>query len=385
MLHPYYHNIEVYPFLWALMFPFFYLVYLLSTIIVYTKLNKKVKIGFMIIVGAWLVYIFPPTDIHFFLFSLTGALFPVGLRYCQMHKKHYQGIKQKLNLAVVYVVFPLLATFFWPIYLGMPMLIEYWNSRPSSECKQNGRLISLANDAVYRLYPQHSRGNEFWVNMTDVTTKEFCDKFSATEPKPVVELSYSFKKMCRHPETPNQKAYCDNIKQGEILLSDVTIKATNNMVPSHRIWPDLQTKLNEDLNKQLTQGNTDLAPLDYHHLKNYKEFDNGVALYVSYDRNKYNKIYNIIINNPNWLHPQKEPFTLYCNLNYEGNQYCRAVYLYQKNAYIDYTYDLTETQKDEFTIQPQNYSQSYIDKQIAAAQKAHQIVTSIFEEMRIEQ
>ncbi|OCG48469.1 hypothetical protein A9G35_01790 [Gilliamella sp. Choc5-1] len=82
---------------------------------------------------------------------------------------------------------------------------------------------------------------------------------------------------------------------------------------------------------------------------------------------------------------QTEPFTLYCNFNYKDNQYCRAVYLYQKNAYIDYTYVLTEIQKNEFTTNPQNYSQSYMDKQIAATQKAHKIVTSIFDEMRIEQ
>jgi hypothetical protein len=382
MLHPYYHNIDAYPFLWLLMFPFFYLVYLLSTIFVYAKLNKNVKMGFAIIVIAWLVYIFPPTNIHFFWFSLTGALFPVGLRYYQLHKKHYQGIKQKLNNAVSYVVLPLLATFFWPIYLGAPSLIEYWSSRPSSECKQNGRLISLADDTVYRLYPQNSQGNEFWVNMTDVTTKAFCNKFSAIEPKPIIELSYSIEKMCGHPKTPNQKAYCNNIKQEGIVLSNITIKSTSNMAPSHRIWPDLQTKLNEDINKQQTQSNTDL---NYQHLENYKMFDNDVALYVPYNRNEYHKGYNIIINNPNWLAPQTEPFTLYCNFNYKDNQYCRAVYLYQKNAYIDYTYVLTEIQKNEFTTNPQNYSQSYMDKQIAATQKAHKIVTSIFDEMRIEQ
>lgn len=116
---------------------------------------------------------------------------------------------------------PFLCTFFWPAYLVAPPLIEYWQNRPDSECKQNGRLVALSEDINLRIYPI-SKYPSFWIKslapkledyIFNTAQKNFCRQFSASQPTlidSIGKINIDLNTLCQHPVSKKMAGYCEN-------------------------------------------------------------------------------------------------------------------------------------------------------------------------------
>lgn len=85
-------------------------------------LYRCTQVATLIIIG-WLSYSLCYREFSLLLFPITGILFAFAIRYYQLHRKTYQGKKQKF-FDVIYFILPFLSTCFWPVYLIIPTMIE---------------------------------------------------------------------------------------------------------------------------------------------------------------------------------------------------------------------------------------------------------------------
>lgn len=383
MDHPYYHT-DSYVFVWIFILPFFYIVFLPTLIIVYGKIYKFIKIGFAIIIAGWLVFSLIFADFYIFLFSITGALFPVILRYCQSFTAHFQGIKQKFYSVIVYIVLPFLCTFFWPAYLVAPALIEYWQNRPDSECKQNGRLVALSEDINLRIYPI-SKYPSFWIRslapkledyIFNTAQKNFCRQFSASQPTlidSIGKINIDLNTLCQHPVSKKMASYCENLAIRQIkfewLEFELIKKDKNTKSPWQQFQDDLNNKYiytkEEKLNYEIVNHHTEL-------IENLK-FDNQVQMFKFFDH-----YYNVItVPNPGWLPSVTEPLVINCPTDYDLK--CYITHDFTNNWEVSYLYSFTINYKNN----PDNDDQNSINQKLDAAKLAYQIIESVIEEMQV--
>ena len=381
------HHVDSYVFDLLFMIIFFYSIYGYSLIFVFVPMHWIIKAIFTVPVIIWLIFCLMSIDsnnIIIFLFSLTGAFFPIILRLCQSQVKKSHGIKRKFAYTFSYVLLPVFCTFFWPAYIIAPIVIEYVESRPSSECRENGRLVELSKDTMLRIYP-NSTYSPFWmrklVDSTLVKTseKKFCEHFShaqAYQIDKISEIRINSGNLCIHPTSKAIIAYCSNLKNELLKLDRLDIefvKKNKDKVSANRL-ESFQKKL-EDA-KELSRKSKSWT---YGEWLETKQFNNGIELHRFYPSQN-----TLIIPQVDWLPPQTDALkincyrksVLGCGFNYEYNQDWNVSVFYIFNIG-----DSVENENDDNNMPV--YDQTFIDMNLEGAQKAYQIVEDFIEGLSV--
>ena len=389
MDHPANH-IDSYIFVWFFMLPFFYGIYTFSLIFVFVRIHWIIKAIFTISMVVWLIFCFMHTNLIIFLFTLTGMVFPIILRLCQLQAKKSYGIKRKFASIFSYVLLPLFCTFFWPAYLIAPIVVEFVESRPSSECRENGRLVELSKDTILRVYP-NSKYSPFWIKKlhdstsVNISEKDFCEQFSHTQAyqiDKISEIRINSGNLCIHPTSKAIIAYCSNIKNELLKLDSLDIefvKKNKDEVSGIRL-KSFQKRLENIKEIKRNRNSEDWYGDWYGDWLETKQFNNGIELHRFYKHEN-----TLIIPQVDWLPPQTEALeincyrksVLRCTYNYEYNQDWNVSVFYIFNIG-----DSIENENDDDDNMP-TYDQTFIDMNLEGAQKAHQIVEDFIEGLSV--
>ena len=381
------HHVDSYVFDLLFMIIFFYSIYGYSLIFVFVPMHWIIKAIFTVPVIIWLIFCLmsiDSTNIIIFLFSLTGAFFPIILRLCQSQVKKSHGIKRKFAYTFSYVLLPLFCTFFWLAYIIAPIVIEYVESRPSSECRENGRLVELSKDTMLRIYP-NSIYSPFWIRklvdstLVNTSEKKFCEHFSHAQAYQIDEISeirINPRNLCIHPTSKAIMAYCSNIKNELLKLDRLDIefvKKNKDEVSVNRL-ESFQKKL-EDA-KELSRKSKSWT---YGEWLETKQFNNGIELHRFYPSQN-----TLIIPQVDWLPSQTDALkincyrksVLKCGYNYEYNQDWNVSVFYIFNIG-----DSVENENDDDNMP--TYDQTFIDMNLEGAQKAYQMVEDFIEALSV--
>ncbi|OTQ56452.1 hypothetical protein [Gilliamella apis] len=381
------HHVDSYVFDLLFMIIFFYSIYGYSLIFVFVPMHWIIKAIFTVPVIIWLIFCLmsiDSTNIIIFLFSLTGAFFPIILRLCQSQVKKSHGIKRKFAYTFSYVLLPLFCTFFWLAYIIAPIVIEYVESRPSSECRENGRLVELSKDTMLRIYP-NSTYSPFWIRklvdstLVNTSEKKFCEHFSHAQAYQIDEISeirINPRNLCIHPTSKAIMAYCSNIKNELLKLDSLDIefvKKNKDEVSVNRL-ESFQKKL-EDA-KELSRKSKSWT---YGEWLETKQFNNGIELHRFYPSQN-----TLIIPQVDWLPSQTDALkincyrksVLKCGYNYEYNQDWNVSVFYIFNIG-----DSVENENDDDNMP--TYDQTFIDMNLEGAQKAYQMVEDFIEALSV--
>lgn len=384
------HHVDSYVFDLLFMIIFFYGIYGYSFIFVFVPMHWIIKAIFTVPVIIWLTFCLMSIDstiIIIFLFSLTGAVFPIILRLCQSQVKKSYGIKRKFAYTFSYVLLPLFCTFFWPAYIIAPVVIKYVESRPSSECRENGRLVELSKDTMLRIYP-NSTYSPFWIRklvdstLVNTSEKKFCEHFSHAQAYQIDEISeikINSGNLCIHPTSKAIMAYCSNIKNELLKLDRLDIefvKKNKDEVSGIRL-ESFQKRLEDVKEMKRSRNSKDWSYGDW---LETKQFNNGIELHRFYKHEN-----TLIIPQVDWLPPQTEALeincyrksVLRCTYNYEYNQDWNVSVFYIFNIG-----DSIENENDDDDNMP-IYDQAFINMNLEGAQKAHQIVEDFIEGLSV--
>ena len=374
------HHVDSYVFDLLFMIIFFYGIYGYSFIFVFVPMHWIIRAIFIFPVVIWLIFCFVMhTYLIIFLFSLTGAVFPIIRRLCQSQTKKTHGIKRKFASIFSYVLLPLFCTFFWPVYIIAPIVIEYIESRPSSECRENGRLVELSKGTILRIYP-NSKYSPFWIRKlfdstnVNISEKKFCDQFSHAQAYQIDKISkirINSRNLCIHPTSKAIIAYCNNVKNELLKLDRLDIKFVkkNKDKVSDISLGSFQKRL-EDAKEKSRKSKSWV----YDEWLETKQFDNGIELHRFYPSQN-----TIIIPQVDWLPPQTDALeincyrksVLRCSYNYEYNQ--------DWNVSVFYIFNIGDSIENDDDDNMPIYDQAFINMNLEGAQKAHQIVEDFIE------
>ena len=379
------HHVDSYVFDLLFMIIFFYGIYGYSFIFVFVPMHWIIRAIFIFPVVIWLIFCFVMhTYLIIFLFSLTGAVFPIILRLCQSQTKKTHGIKRKFASIFSYVLLPLFCTFFWPAYLIAPIVVKFVESRPSSECRENGRLVELSKDTILRVYP-NSKYSPFWIRKlhdstsVNISEKDFCEQFSnvqAYQIDKIGEININYRELCIHPTSKAIITYCSNIKNELLKLDRLDfkfVKKNKDKVSGIQLG-SFQKKL-EDA-KEISRKSQSWK---YGEWLETKQFNNGIELHRFYKHEN-----TLIIPQVDWLPPQTEALeincyrksVLRCTYNYEYNQ--------DWNVSVFYIFNIGDNIENEYDDNNMPvYDQTFIDMNLEGAQKAHQIVEDFIEGLSV--
>ena len=378
------HHVDSYVFDLLFMIIFFYGIYGYSFIFVFVPMHWIIRAIFIFPVVIWLIFCFVMhTYLIIFLFSLTGAVFPIIRRLCQSQTKKTHGIKRKFASIFSYVLLPLFCTFFWPAYIIAPIVIEYIESRPSSECRENGRLVELSKDTILRVYP-NSKYSPFWIRKlhdstsVNISEKDFCEQFSHTQAyqiDKISEIRINSRNLCIHPTSKAIIAYCNNVKNELLKLDRLDIKFVkkNKDKVSDISLGSFQKRL-EDAKEKSRKSKSWV----YDEWLETKQFNNGIELHRFYPSQN-----TIIIPQVDWLPPQTDALeincyrksVLRCSYNYEYNQ--------DWNVSVFYIFNIGDSIENDDDDNMPIYDQAFINMNLEGAQKAHQIVEDFIEGLSV--
>ncbi|WP_228399544.1 hypothetical protein [Limnobaculum xujianqingii] len=311
------------------------------------------------------------------LYTVSAAVFSGIIRCIQLFWKNQRKKIATIGAIIFYGILPLSGGLFWPVYLvGVP-LWESWENRPDKDCIAKGRLISLEPGVIYRLHPVY--GDDFWIERDgetfNVSSRKFCQSFSADTVSPIDKLEFSFYELCRSPQTPWQKAYCAGNSQS-LRLSNLILKRSASDNESG--WQQLQEELNGSRNIQRLQGQLPYSSYYYTDWLQTVQFDSGVTTYEFYRSGV-----STVVKHPDWLHQQPEPVVLNCSQEYYVR--CNTAYLYRDDLHIRYSYNRAkDNQRYDFDEDVRHiYDSNYINTQLNAAREAASIAEKFLEEMRV--
>lgn len=308
------------------------------------------------------------------LYAASAVIFGAGIRAIQLFRQKL-GERGLLSRILVYGLLPCVGALFWPGYLIIPPIVEKWQARPTDECIAQGRLISLGPDAIYRLYPKY--GTQLWAyaqngEIFNVSSKAFCQFFSADTASPVQALHFNVSELCRSPQTLQQQTYCAAREKG-IALSEIAL--THSELNKNSSWQMLQERLKrkprqDDIHGRYIGGWVQTTqPVS------------GVTLHEFFRHSV-----EIVIDRPDWLPVQQEPLLLSCSQRHIVR--CQTSWLYQDGWRINYSYSRFQNNDnpdydefDEETVYV--YGEDYVAMQLEAARQAAESVTAIIEEMRV--